>query len=76
MVLLVSSALDVQLGLPTFIAGVATAIAGAGTGPSAGLWQCSESVSWGVLPLVAGLFVLVDALQKTGVTDELADAVA
>jgi arsenical pump membrane protein len=29
-------------------------------------------ISWGVLPLVAGLFVLVEALEKTGVTDHLA----
>jgi arsenical pump membrane protein len=71
-VLLVSSAFDVQLGLPTFIAGVATAVlvlARSEHRPLAVL----RSVSWGVLPLVAGLFVLVEALQKTGVTDDLAE---
>ena len=26
-----------------------------------------KDISWGVLPLVAGLFVLVEALDKTGV---------
>ena len=31
-----------------------------------------KNVSWSVLPLVAGLFVLVEALEKTGVTDMLA----
>ena len=31
-----------------------------------------QDVSWGVLPLVAGLFVLVEALEKTGVTNDLA----
>ncbi len=31
-----------------------------------------KDVSWGVLPLVAGLFVLVESLEKTGVTRELA----
>ena len=31
-----------------------------------------KSISWGVLPLVAGLFVLVEALENTGVTRDLA----
>jgi arsenical pump membrane protein len=31
-----------------------------------------KAISWGVLPLVAGLFVLVEALEKTGVTNDLA----
>ena len=31
-----------------------------------------KAISWGVLPLVAGLFVLVEALENTGVTNELA----
>jgi arsenical pump membrane protein len=70
-VLLASSALDLQLGLPTFLAGCATAVivlvrAGGGT------MAVARHVSWGVLPLVAGLFVLVEALEKTGVTDRLA----
>ena len=30
-----------------------------------------KNVSWGVLPLVAGLFVLVESLEKTGVTREV-----
>jgi arsenical pump membrane protein len=70
-VLLLSSALDLQLGLPTFLAGVATAILvliPSRRGPVAVL----KDISWGVLPLVAGLFVLVEALEKTGVTSDLA----
>lgn len=70
-VLLVSSALDIQLGLPTFLAGVAAAIlvlVRSKTGPVTIL----RGISWGVLPLVAGLFVLVEALEKTGVTNDLA----
>ncbi len=70
-VLLAASALDLQLGLPTFLAGLATAVlvlAAARRGPAAVL----RGVSWGVLPLVAGLFVLVEALERTGVTGELA----
>jgi arsenical pump membrane protein len=60
-VLLASSGLNIQLGLPTFLAGLATA-----------LMDVIRSMSWGVLPLVAGLFVLVESLQKTGVTARLA----
>jgi arsenical pump membrane protein len=71
-VLLASSAFGVQLGLPTFAAGVATAILVLATARS-GPFTVLKNISWGVLPLVAGLFVLVEALQKTGVTDRLAD---
>jgi arsenical pump membrane protein len=70
-VLLAASAFDIQLGLPTFLAGAATAVV---------VWVCSmkgpltvlKGISWGVLPLVAGLFVMVEALDKTGVTRSLA----
>ena len=30
-----------------------------------------KDISWGVLPLVAGLFVLVEALDKTGLIDTI-----
>jgi len=70
-VLLAASAFDIELGLPTFLAGAATAIL---------VFICSRSdplkpiknMSWGVLPLVAGLFVLVQAMEKTGVIAALA----
>jgi arsenical pump membrane protein len=71
-VLLVSSALDIQLGLPTFLAGVATALLVL-TRSKSGPADVVKHISWGVLPLVAGLFVLVEALEKTGVTKALAD---
>jgi arsenical pump membrane protein len=70
-ILLASSAFDVQLGLPAFLAGVATAVLvlmRSRNGPMIVV----KGISWGILPLVAGLFVLVEALQKTGVTDDLA----
>jgi arsenical pump membrane protein len=70
-VLLASSAFDLQLGLPTFLAGVATA-ALVLTRSRSGPVGVARGISWGILPLVAGLFVLVEALQKTGVTDDLA----
>ncbi|WP_343525779.1 arsenic transporter [Sphingomonas sp.] len=66
MLLLSVSALDKPLGLPTALAGIATAVIVsllAGRSPL-GL---ARHVSWGVLPLVAGLFVLVEALDRTGV---------
>jgi len=69
-VLLVSSGFDIQLGLPTFLAGLGTAIL-VRTRSKCGVSDVVKNVSWGVLPLVAGLFVLVESLKKTGVTSEL-----
>ena len=70
-VLLASSFFDIQLGLPTFLSGLATAILVL-TRSKCGPLDVAKNISWGVLPLVAGLFVLVEALEKTGVTDMLA----
>jgi arsenical pump membrane protein len=69
-VLLVSSGFDIQLGLPTFLAGSATAILVL-TRSKSGVVRIVKNISWGVLPLVAGLFVLVESLQKTGITRAL-----
>jgi arsenical pump membrane protein len=69
-VVLASSAFGMQLGLPTFLAGLATAVLVL-TRSRCGPFAVIKSISWGVLPLVAGLFVLVEALQKTGVTGDL-----
>ena len=63
--LLAASALDVQLGLPTAIAGAATAVVVLIRERKAP-WTLLRGISWGVLPLVAGLFVLVEALDRTG----------
>ncbi|MDX7952372.1 arsenic transporter [Lichenihabitans sp. Uapishka_5] len=63
--LLGSSFFDLQLGLPTAIAGGLTAVVvlfREGKAP----WTMLKGISWGVLPLVAGLFVLVEALDKSG----------
>ena len=70
-VLLVSSGFDIQLGLPTVLAGLATALLVL-TRSRCGVADIAKNISWGVLPLVAGLFVLVESLEKTGVTRELA----
>jgi arsenical pump membrane protein len=64
-VLLAASAFDVQLGLPTAIAGCATA-AIVWIRERKSPWGTLKDVSWSVLPLVAGLFVLVEALDKSG----------
>lgn len=71
-VLLASSASAHQLGLPTCIAGVVTLVLVSSmerTSP----WRFLRAVSWGVLLLVAGLFVLVEALSYTGVIRTLSE---
>jgi len=68
--LLVCSALDIQLGLPTAITGILTSalvLLRAKKKP----WVVVQGVSWSVIPLVAGLFVIVEALGKTGVIQVL-----
>jgi arsenical pump membrane protein len=68
--LLAASALDQPLGLPTAImGGLTTAIVLLLVRKSP--LAVVRSVSWAVLPLVAGLFVLVEGLNKTGVTQWL-----
>jgi arsenical pump membrane protein len=64
--LIAASAMDIRLGLPTFIAGAATAVIVLVPRP-AQTWSVLKDISLGVLPLVAGLFVLVEALDRTGV---------
>jgi arsenical pump membrane protein len=69
-ILLAASALDIPLGLPTAITGVLTSaivVIRAKKNP----WIVVKGVSWSVLPLVAGLFVIVEAINKTGVIKTL-----
>ncbi len=70
--LLVASALDTQLGAPTFAAGAATALFVLYEKREAP-WPLLRGVSWAVLPLVAGLFVLVQGLNNTGVVAHLTE---
>ena len=69
-VLVWASALDVPLGLPTFLCGVVTAAAVLALARQSP-WPLINDIAWGVLPLVAGLFVMVEALVKTGVIASL-----
>ena len=71
LVLLAASAFDLQLGLPTLLAGAATTLLVL-TRSRCGVMDVVRNVSWGVLPLVAGLFVVVEALDRTGVVRALA----
>lgn len=69
-VLIGASALNLQLGLPTFVCGVITAalvLALSRRSP----WPVLTGMSWSVLPLVAGLFVMVEALIRIGAIAQL-----
>jgi len=70
-VLLLASAGGHDLGAPTFLSGVATAALVLAVTRQAP-WGVLSGVSWGVLPLVAGLFVLVEGLGSTGAVEALA----
>jgi arsenical pump membrane protein len=69
--LLTASFFDVPLGLPAFLAGASTA---AYIMIRKREWPIAvfRDISWGVLPLVAGLFILVQGLQATGLIERLA----
>ena len=71
-VLLGASAMNMKLGLPTAITGILTSalvLIKAKKTP----WIILKGVSWSVLLLVAGLFVIVQGLHKTGMIQCLAN---
>ncbi|MGF6232258.1 arsenical pump membrane protein [Inquilinus ginsengisoli] len=70
-VLLLASAFGLDLGLPTALAGLLTTAAVL-LHRRAAPWGLLRRISWEVLPLVAGLFVLVEGLDRTGVVHLLA----
>jgi arsenical pump membrane protein len=70
--LLLCSAFDIALGWPTFICAGVTAAAIIALNRQSP-WPVLRNVSWEILPLVAGLFVLVQALDRTGVIRILSD---
>ncbi|BAN27582.1 arsenic transporter [Caballeronia insecticola] len=73
--LLAVSAFDMQLGLPTAILGMLTALVVLTMERRSPVELVSE-ISWSVLPLVAGLFVLVEMLGHTGVIAALSNLLA
>lgn len=65
MVLLTASALDKDLGMPTCLAALAvTAVMSIKSGSNP--LKLAREISWGTLALVAGLFVMVDAVEGAG----------
>jgi len=63
--LIAASALDLDLGLPTCAGALLAIVAATGLRGRA-IRELAEGVSWSVLPLVAGLFVLVEAINRAG----------
>ncbi len=64
-VLLTASTLGADLGLPTALAGLATLLL-VSIGTRSNPWPTVAGVSWSTLVLVAGLFVIVEALDVLG----------
>ncbi len=71
-VLVCVSFLGRDLGAPTLACGVAVALAATVASRRSPMLALRQ-VAWGVLPLVAGLFVLVEGLAHAGVIDALAN---
>ena len=72
--LILCSTFDLKLGLPTFVCGCVTAtivLAFTRRAP----WLMLRRISWGVPVLVAGLFVLVEGLDRTGAIAALRDVI-
>lgn len=69
-VLMTASALGADLGLPTLLSGLAVVV-GVTAITRASPLPLLRHVSWGVLPLVAGLFVMVEAVFRTGALDAM-----
>ena len=70
--LLSSSALGLDLGLPTLVAGVLTALA-VTIGERSSPLPLVKEISWETLALVAGLFVIVRALEVSGLQSLLVE---
>ena len=68
LVLLCASGFGIPLGLPTLIA-ASVAVLSATRFEGRALVGIVRKISWSVLPLVAGLFVLVEAVNRAGALD-------
>jgi arsenical pump membrane protein len=72
-VLISASGFGLDLGLPTCIAAIA-AVLTTTRAKGGRVAEIAKSVSWSVLPLVAGLFVLVEALNTAGALHDVSRA--
>ncbi|SDI51957.1 arsenical pump membrane protein [Chryseobacterium taeanense] len=70
LILLLASFQHWDLGLPTAITGLSTAIIISIAGRKNPA-EFLRDISWSVIPLVAGLFILVEAVQQTGIINIL-----
>jgi len=74
-VLMIASACRVSLGVTTAIMGIATStlvLIFARKRPT----EVLKGISWSVVPLVAGLFILVGGVGKTGILEYLSEALS
>lgn len=71
-ILLVVSALKLDLGLPACLAAIVVTIV-ADIYSRANPIRLLREISWGVLPLVASLFVIIEAVKSAGALDALRD---
>ncbi|HEY3836375.1 MAG TPA: SLC13 family permease, partial [Bryobacteraceae bacterium] len=72
-VLISASTLGLDLGLPTCVAAL-FAVLVATRADLRAAWEIAREVSWSVLPLVAGLFVLVEGMNQAGAAGALAES--
>ncbi len=70
LVLLIASAFNIDLGLPTCIAALVVATIALLKSRSSPV-RLIRDISWSVLPLVAALFVIVEAVKTAGALDSL-----
>jgi arsenical pump membrane protein len=73
LVLISASALGLSLGAPTCVAAMMALFVIARLDRQVHL-QVAKGVSWSVVPLVAGLFAIVQALERTGILHAAANA--
>ena len=74
-ILIGASAMNLDLGVPTFAASVTTTILVLALTRQSPV-ETIRGISWSVLPLVAGLFVIVEAVNHTGLTALLSGKLA
>src|SRR4051812_12325405 len=75
LVLMIVSAMDIDLGLPTCICALVIT-GGIAIRAHINPFKIARRVSWGVIPLVAGLFILMEAIVSVGAMRYTAAALA